>query len=114
MTSVNQRLDKLAGLSGERDTSMDAFKRKLAGIRLTKRNEGIGRFQLGDQIHWRARAGLPEKRGVIIEVVKRGKYPSRDHKNLKLYGYYRETESYVVEADGRQFWPRVGNLKRGS
>lgn len=45
-----------------------------------------------------------------MEVVKYGMYPDF-HPRLKVRGYYREHESYVVEdSKGRRYWPRVGNL----
>jgi hypothetical protein len=39
-------------------------------------------------------------------------YPGREHTTLVLHGYYRETETYVVQCGERAYWPRVGNLER--
>lgn len=72
-------------------------------IPLTKR--GRGRFRLGEQVSW------PRHVGVITEVVLYGMYPKR-HKGLKVKGYYREYESYIVmDGKGKSWWPRVGCLR---
>lgn len=77
---------------------------------LPDRREGL--FQVGDRVRWRGKSGAALRRGTVVEVVKRGMYPSTRHKDLVLHGYYRETESYVIQSGERQFWPRVGNLRR--
>lgn len=66
---------------------------------------GKERFQLGDIVTWYSNIGR------IIEVVPYGMYPVRQPR-LRVRGYYREHESYVVQdSKGRRYWPRVGNLK---
>lgn len=113
MTTSSDRLNKLGGINApERTVTMEEFKARIARARVTKRDEGIGRFKLGERVKWKGNAGKRVHQGTIIEVVKRGMYPGRQHKTLTLHGYYRETESYVVESCGRQYWPRVGNLRR--
>lgn len=38
-------------------------------------------------------------------------YP-RKHETLKVRGYYREHESYIVEdSKGNRRWPRVGTIR---
>lgn len=72
------------------------------GIPLCTR--GVGVFSLHDPIMWLSHTGR------IVEVVPYGKYPDR-HPTLKVRGYYREHESYIVQDDrGKRWWPRVGNL----
>jgi len=66
---------------------------------------GVGQYKLG-QLVW---AGRDKAR--VIEVISYGMYPSR-RKGLRVRGYYREHESYVVKTlDGRVKWPRVGSLR---
>lgn len=65
---------------------------------------GVGRFKLGDR--------FLTKKGLltIVEVVPYGMYPDM-HPHLKVYGYYRQEESYIVEdPKGYRRWPRVGYL----
>lgn len=65
---------------------------------------GQGRFHLHDHVQWLGHSGK------VVEVVKYGMYPDW-HLHLKVRGYYREHESYIVEDDrGKRWWPRVGNL----
>jgi len=91
---------------------------------------GVGRFKLHDIVEWRAAKHLRPHRGEIVEVVKFNLYPTisrREREILKTRkmrkedidwpelnraAYYREHESYVVEdAQGKRWWPRVGNLR---
>lgn len=65
---------------------------------------GRGAFHISDAVRWGKREGR------VVEVVPYGMYPDY-HARLKVRGYYREHESYVVEdVKGRRYWPRVGNL----
>lgn len=73
------------------------------GIPLDKR--GKGRFRKGEQVSWLSHTGT------IVEVVPYGMYPGKRDR-LRVKGYYREYESYVVrDSKGKSYWPRVGNLK---
>lgn len=66
---------------------------------------GKGNFYLGQCVSWFGKIVR------IVEVVSYGMYP-KPQKRLRVRGYYREYESYVVEdSRGRKYWPRVGNLK---
>lgn len=72
------------------------------GIPLVSR--GKGRYKLGDMVQWR------KKVGTIVEVVPYGLEP-HPHKALRIRGFWREWESYVVQdKKGKHFWPRVGYL----
>ena len=65
---------------------------------------GKGRFNLLDIVQWKS------KKGMIIEIVPYGMYPMK-HERLKVRGYYREHESYiVVDTEGNMWWPRVGTI----
>jgi hypothetical protein len=73
------------------------------GIPLTARGEGL--FKLGDTFE--PREGVTLR---VVEVVPYGMYPEV-HPKLRVYGYYREQESYVVEdGKGNRRWPLVGSL----
>ena len=68
-------------------------------------------FALGDRVRWKACSRSRERFGFVVHVVQRGYHPSRAAKrfcNVGLNGYWRWHESYIVEADGRYWWPRVG------
>lgn len=91
---------------------MEELKARISRMRVSSRDERSGLFKLGDRVQWRGNAGRMVHHGTVIEVVKRGMYPSTRHKTLVLHGYYRETESYVVKSGDREYWPRVGNLKK--
>jgi hypothetical protein len=71
-------------------------------IPLTER--GVNRCKIGDTF---------QLRGVVwrvVEVIPFGMYPSI-RPNLRVRGYYREHESYVIEREnGQQRWPQVGTL----
>lgn len=67
---------------------------------------GKGYLRIGDSVTWLGR------KGKIVEIVPYGMYPKK-HPSLKVKGYYREFESYIVaDSEGRRYWPRVGNLKK--
>lgn len=65
---------------------------------------GAGRFHLLDPVT------CGKRQGRIVEVVLFGMYPAL-HATLRVRGYYREHESYIVEDErGKRWWPRVGTL----
>ena len=65
---------------------------------------GVGRFKIGNSFD----TGKDTLR--IVEIVPYGMYPDM-HPRLKVWGYYRQEESYVVEdIRGNRRWPRVGYL----
>jgi hypothetical protein len=111
--TVSERLDELAvSTNVHREQTVAEFCAKLRRLRVAKLDPKLGRFNVGDHVRWRARVDRPVREGIVVEVVARGRYPGRQHTTLVPHGYYRETESYVVESEGRAFWPRVGNLER--
>jgi hypothetical protein len=66
---------------------------------------GKGLYKLGDLVVW------CNKIVRIVEVVPYGTYPM-PQKKLRVRGYYREYESYVVEdSKGQKHWPKTGSLK---
>lgn len=66
---------------------------------------GRDQYKLADIVSWYSRVGR------IVEVVPYGMYPIKQPR-LRVRGYYREHESYVVEDEkGKRYWPRVGTLK---
>jgi len=111
--SVSDRLNKLVGIEApENCETFDAFRARLKRIRLRKVDPKPGRFKVGERVQWRTRSDGPLHLGTVVEVVPRGLYPDRRHTTLVLHGYYRETETYVVQCGERAYWPRVGNLQR--
>jgi hypothetical protein len=65
---------------------------------------GAGLFKLGDKFR-KGNATL-----TIVEVVPYGMYPTM-RPRLKVRGYYREHESYIVQDErGNYRWPLVGSL----
>lgn len=65
-------------------------------------------FVEGDSVEWKVRG--KKYKGIVVEVVASHMYP-RLWPGLKVKGYYRETESYVVFSEnGKYMWPRVGML----
>jgi hypothetical protein len=113
MVSINDRLNKLGGIvAPEKDETIEAFRARIKRMRVHKLDEKRGRFKVGERVQWRTRSGGPLHLGTVIEVVPRGLYPGREHTTLVLHGYYRETETYVVQCGERAYWPRVGNLER--
>lgn len=71
---------------------------------------------LGDKVRWTSQAGgfARTKHGEIVEVVPSHAYPA-----ISIPGSgpgrceVRDHESYVVCANGRNYWPRVQALVRG-
>jgi hypothetical protein len=113
MVSVNDRLNKLGGIEAPtKNETMDAFRARIKRLRVRKVNAKDGRFKVGQRVQWRSRSDGAMHQGAIVEVVPRGMYPGREHTTLVLHGYYRETETYVVQCGERAYWPRVGNLER--
>jgi len=113
MASINDRLNKLGGIEApKKDETLDEFRARIKRLRVRKVDAKEGRFKVGQRVQWRTRAGGPLHLGTVIEVVPRGLYPGREHTTLAIHGYYRETETYVVQCGERVYWPRVGNLQR--
>ena len=84
-------------------------------------DRGKGRFSLDQTVTWKASKKGKVHKGVIVEVVKYGMYPSVTRPpdqypvitwpELCTSHYCRDHESYVIEDEtGRRWWPRVGNL----
>ncbi len=74
--------------------------------RLPLSDRGRGLYRVGDVVCVRGRGG------VVIEVVPFGMYPAQ-RAGLRVRGYCREHESYVVRLhSGRVRWPRVGCIER--
>lgn len=80
---------------------------------LQRRREGVAKnYQVGTLVSWQHSRCHMIHRGVIVEVVTAGKYPNW-WDGLKVRGYYREIESYVVRAeDGRHYWPITAKLQK--
>lgn len=72
-------------------------------------DRGAGTYTLGELVWVRGREKWHT--GKIVEVVPRAMYPRSNWKGLRVRGYYRETETYIVDVLGLGYrWPRVGNL----
>lgn len=66
-------------------------------------------YKVGDPVRWTSNAAgkRKEKRGRVVEVVTSGGIPS----GITTPGRGRDHESYVVNVDGRKYWPRVSHLE---
>lgn len=73
------------------------------GVPLISRGQGL--FKIGEQFK------TPDGHTLtIIEIVAYGMYPN-EHPKLRVYGYFRQHESYVVrDESGNRRWPLVGSL----
>lgn len=80
---------------------------------LQRRREAAAKnFLVGTLVSWQHSRRHMIHKGVIVEVVPAGKYPNW-WDGLKVRGYYREIESYVVRAeDGRHYWPITAKLQK--
>lgn len=71
----------------------------------------IQKLYIGQRVTWCAKAGARAREGHVIAVVPPSKHPLRmGFKQLGKRAYWRDHESYVVAAEGRLWWPRVGTL----
>lgn len=116
MPTINERMHTLGANTA-------AHERKLtftpSAMRSAKHRERLarerleaskGRLQLGDLVEWDGRQD--SHYGRIVEVVPAGRYPFK-RPGLRVYGYYRDHESYVVECKGDGcYWPRAIGLRR--
>lgn len=80
---------------------------------LQRRREGVARnYQVGTLVSWQHSFRHIKHRGIVVEIVPAGKYPNW-WDGLKVRGYYREIESYVVRAeDGKHYWPITAKLEK--
>jgi hypothetical protein len=81
-------------------------------------------FSLGDNVTWTSQAAgsITDKKGMVVAIVQRGNDPMKFHRNvMKTYaksrlalggGTPRDHESYLVDVDGKLYWPRVSGLKK--
>lgn len=74
-------------------------------------------FKVGDTVEWtsQAQGSTTKKRGVVAEVVEKGKRPNRI-RFVALYkssgcGLGRDHESYVVMVGNKPYWPRANALR---
>jgi hypothetical protein len=75
----------------------------------------IQKLAVGQRVSWQARKGWKPHVGHVVAVVAPLKHPARmGFPTLGRRGYWRDHESYVVEAEGQLWWPRVGSLKKES
>lgn len=75
-------------------------------------------FSMGQTVEWTSQAAgtTLHKQGTIVEVVPVGKKPNQRFKSLYrnngVQGVSaRKDLSYVVEVDGKHYWPRVSGLR---
>lgn len=116
MTSINDRLNKLGGGAAAHERKLtftpEALRAANRRERLAReqREASKGRFTLGEMVEWTPQAELHY--GRVVEIVPAGRYPAK-RSGLRVYGYYRDHESYVVECKGDGcYWPRVPLLRR--
>lgn len=69
-------------------------------------------FKIGDTVEWTSQSHGYEKtkRGKIYCVIPENAEVSM-YASLRMPGLPRNHESYVVNADGKLYWPRVSALK---
>lgn len=123
---VDRITDALVSLSHQISTlslDLQTLKRNIKRFQPDRNKERLekrGRFSLGDRVWWVVKNGVRHE-GAVILIVDPRNYPDIQFKqskiqkkyNVRTRGYYRYEESYVVEdAEGRQWWPRVGWLRR--
>lgn len=72
------------------------------------------KFKIGETVKWTSQSQGYEKtkEGIVVNVVRIGKLPNRRIHASTWLGMVRNHESYVVEVNGRNYWPRVSQLKR--
>lgn len=65
---------------------------------------------VGDIVTWSSQAAgtMKTKRGVVVEVVKAGRFPASP---AAYYGT-RKHQWYVVEVDGERYYPIANKLKK--
>lgn len=65
---------------------------------------------VGEWVTWTSQAGgyTTRKRGVVHEVVPAGSMPQA---KIRQPGQARDHESYVVNVDGKPYWPLAKNLQ---
>lgn len=80
---------------------------------LQRRRARVARhYQVGMAVTWQHSMRHMIHKGIIVEVVPAGKYPNW-WDGLRVRGFYREIESYVVRAeDGRHYWPITAKLQK--
>lgn len=80
---------------------------------LQRRRAGVARhYQVGMAVTWQHSRRHMIHKGIIVEVVPAGKYPNL-WGGLRVRGYYREIESYVVRAEGGlHYWPVTAKLEK--
>ena len=63
---------------------------------------------VGKRVSWTSNG--VQKVGEITHVVPAGKFPADVGAKIKDVGSYRDHESFVVQANGKTYWPRVSLL----
>jgi len=69
-------------------------------------------FKLGDRVAWTTRGGRGKetlRTGKVVQVVEAGRRPHQQWPVVEP-GMHRSVVSYVVQSEGRCYWPRNGTL----
>ena len=102
----------MAGLTGE-EIELVATKTKTKTKTKTAKVIKAKTFKVGDRVEWTSHAGggTRTKRGKVIRVVPEYTVPP-PMAGAKYDGRERKGESYLVEADGHVYHPRVNHLEK--
>ena len=110
--TTEAQLNKLAGISAAdanvrrlcfTDASIRAAKWREKRMKL-RHAEALGRFAVGDRVRWGHCAGT------VVQVVPSHRYPEPVD-GLRVRGYYREDESYIVVGKKGAYWPHASRLR---
>lgn len=72
-------------------------------------------FKLGMPVKWKSGNGVVNKtkKGKIIGVIAAGKTPVlKKFPTLRANGKARKITSFIVEANGKYYWPHASQLKK--
>lgn len=75
--------------------------------------ESVARnYKIGTVVSWQHSFKHARHSGTVVEIIPAGQYPNW-WDGLKVNGYYREIESYVVRAEnGKHYWPITAKLEK--
>ena len=80
-------------------------------------------FNVGDVVEWESQSSkyVKKKKGVVVEVIEpmvvvfgSDEKWFKKHKNKQYKSGSRQHTSYIVECDGKSYWPRVKYLRSAS
>lgn len=69
-------------------------------------------FKVGQKVTWKSQAGgyMKTKTGKIVGIIKAGTAPAKKFGNFAGAG--RKAPSFIIEANGRYYWPHTTLLSK--